>query len=197
MKRKIRSASGPSDHPRGRQQRRRRWVPLSPGLRRGGFLRNRPPPVKNGWMADIRSKRVEVALTIFSGLVIGLFLPLCLNSAAIDRENRQRCWQSVVDIRRNVNTVREGFIVQPSVPVARRADLEVMKINLENAAFACGEIRDIRRQILSIDLLITRNEAVASASDSGTFRTYADFESFKFEKQVLDWTDDLLMSLNG
>lgn len=148
-------------------------------------------------MAEIRSKRVEVVLTIISGLIVGFYLPICLNSAAVDRENQQRCWQSVVDIRRNVNTVREGFIVQPTVPVARGSDLQAIKLSIENAAFACSEVRDVTPQIQSIEFLLVSNEEVASSSDSGAFRTYADFESSGFEKEVLDWTDDVLTALNG
>lgn len=151
------------------------------------------------WKGEADSKRIDitsavVGLVVSAGL-IGLWLPLGLNSAAVDRDNMQRCWDAAIGIRSSVYALEDGFIIQPSAPVPRRADLRGTQLALENAKFACIHVAELADQHIHIDSLIGTTEHLMERSDNGDFVHGADFEATGFVADARRWTNDSLSQL--
>lgn len=151
------------------------------------------------WKGEADSKRVDitsalVGLVVSAG-IIGLWLPLGLNNAAVDRDNVQRCWEAAMEIRRNVYVLQDGFIIQPSTPVPRRADLRAVQLALDNAKFACSHVPGQSDRQARLDELLGNSESLIIRSDAGDFRNGDDFEATGFVSDVRRWTDDSLKQL--
>lgn len=151
------------------------------------------------WKAAIAGKRVEIIFAAINlvvvTLLLGMLVPYKMDQNALELENRGRCWQSVLEVRRSLDAVQDGFMVQPSSPIPRRSDLRGAQLTLKNAGHACDGVFELSDVHLETDAFVSRAEALIARSDAGGFLTYSNFDETGFIREVSDWTDDSLEEL--
>lgn len=153
------------------------------------------------WRGEADSKRIDITSAlvglIVSAGIIGFWLPVSLNASALDRDNVQRCWDAAIDVQKNVNTVEDGFAIQPTSPIPRRTDLRNEQIALRNAQFACARVARAADLQDRIEPLAESATALMARSDNGDFRNSKDFAATGFVVDVGKWVDELLHRLSS
>jgi hypothetical protein len=151
------------------------------------------------WKGEADSKRVDITSAVVgllvSAVLIGAWLPVSLNDAAIARENVRRCWDATIELRKSSYDLEDGFIVQPSAPVPRRADFRALQVASDNVGFACLQIPGFPDREARLKEAMAKSDELIKLSDDGEIKTGGDFQATGFTSDVRGWADDLLKRL--
>lgn len=146
------------------------------------------------WSKEASEKRIEIASILASVLIVGLLIPLLINMHSNNREGRERCFNSIIEIRRAKNTMNDGFIVAPRVPIARGADARNVLLTIENAEFACSTtISD--NTLGHLSALKSRTEELLTEIAEGKFENHQTFQQTNFTKDLGKWTDEVMQNI--
>lgn len=151
------------------------------------------------WKGEADSKRVDitsaVAGLLVSAVLIGAWLPISLNDAAIARENVRRCWDATMELRKSSYDLEDGFVVQPSAPVPRRADFRAVQVASDNVGFACLQIPGFPDREARLREVMAKSDGLIKLTDDGEIKSGGAFEATGFVSEVRGWADDLLKKL--
>jgi hypothetical protein len=115
--------------------------------------------------------------------------------AAVARENVWRCWDATMELRKSSYDLEDGFIVQPSAPVPRRADFRAVQVASDNVGFACLQIPGFPDRQDRLKEVMAKSEGLIKLSDDGEIKSGGAFEATGFVSDVRGWADDLLKKL--
>lgn len=151
------------------------------------------------WKGEADSKRVDitsaVAGLLVSAFLIGGWLPIRLNDAAVARENVRRCWDATMELRKSSYDLEDGFIVQPSAPVPRRADFRAVQVASDNVGFACLQIPGFPDREARLTEVMAKSAGLIKLSDNGEIQSGGAFEATGVVSDLRGWSDDLLKQL--
>ncbi|OFI39425.1 hypothetical protein BIU82_13925 [Arthrobacter sp. SW1] len=133
-------------------------------------------------LAEIRSKRIEIALTLV-GLVVGsLWIPSAIDSNAAGRQRQSDCFRAVLDLRRSAEQLDRGYAIHPELRQERLADLDSVNLNLKATDFSCQNVEEHRE---------LRTELATISNNFGEVRRNASvgIETPEYARGILSWTD--------
>ena len=154
-----------------------------------------------GLWAEVKSRRTSIASSLLgfaiSGVLIGVLVPLKIDADAAERERIQRCWETHVAVRERAGQLRDGFIIQPSAPIPRSADLRTVRLAIENSAFACRDIPSVKDLMGQSTTHLDQLELLLNRSDSGDFRTADDFQETHVVEALSEWSQSVMEKLGA
>tara|TARA_R100000935_G_C2829063_1_gene163959 strand:- start:504 stop:1028 length:525 start_codon:yes stop_codon:yes gene_type:complete len=162
------------------------------------------PPLdtqSNRFWEEIRSRRVDVLTSLlgflFTGLLIGIIVPVSINNSSLDRDDMFRCWDSSILIREAANALDVGYATLPASPTPRNADLRELEVRLENARFACRKQPEHRDYGGRIDVLLAQLDELIVKNEAGSFLTYSSFKDTSFSIDVDNFATSVLEDISG
>lgn len=150
--------------------------------------------------AEADSKRIAIFSAVLgllvSGIIIGFLVPIQIDMAAVQREDKNRCWESLITLRESTDDLEKGFIIQPSTPIPRNADLDTVRLGIENARFACEGVFPFDDPIRQTEAYIKTIDDLKNRTSAGEFVTSIDFVTTGFVSDVHNWSKSTMQRLS-